>query len=408
MSTTQTTTLPLSQLRLDPVNVRKVSKGADPEFVASIKHHGIELPLAVRPNGGDEHLVTDGGKRLAALQALAKAGDIPADFPVPVVVKQRTDAEAKETSLTLNVIRSAMHPVDEYRALAELHVDKSQPLDIDAIAIRFGWPRKQVEQRLALGALDAKILDAWREGKINADTVKAFTLCPEKKAQARLFDKLARERNLSPWRVKQELTTGQDDVGRLLGIVGAENYAARGGKIVEDLFGTDHIVSDPALLKAMVGEKIAAECQRLVAEGWKFAVPIPEQSYLFGHLDAKNKPDKKQRAKLDALRKQIERLQDSDEPEVEAKCEAASEQYDALEAELRANGFTAKQKAAAGCLVGITHDGGLRIDYGRTQPTERSTKDVREQERGSAAKKAVGTISNALKIRLDVQRTSRR
>lgn len=44
-------TVPLSQLTLDAVNVRKTGRGSEPIFVASIEAKGIIQPLVIRPNG---------------------------------------------------------------------------------------------------------------------------------------------------------------------------------------------------------------------------------------------------------------------------------------------------------------------------------------------------------------------
>src|SRR4051812_6037465 len=85
----------LSQLRLDPVNVRKTGRGPDRTFIASLSRPGgVITPFIVRPNGSG-YLVTDGGKRLEALQALAEKGTIAADYPVPCIVADATDAEAR-------------------------------------------------------------------------------------------------------------------------------------------------------------------------------------------------------------------------------------------------------------------------------------------------------------------------
>src|SRR5215471_3137933 len=186
------TSLPLDQLRIDdPVNVRRIGRGADSDFIASIKALGIRVPLIVRPNG-QGYLVADGGKRLAAAQALAKAGDWKPDAPIPVIVTDATDNEARELSLALNLVRADMHPVDAYRAFVALHTDKEKPFEVDAIASRFGIDAKVVRQRLALGALHDDILTAWQTGAIQDDAAKAFTMA-DKKTQAQLYAKLKKD-----------------------------------------------------------------------------------------------------------------------------------------------------------------------------------------------------------------------
>lgn len=121
--------VPLITLAVDQVaNVRKTGRGAEPLFVASIRAKGIIEPLTVRKNG-DGYKVVNGGKRLAALQFMATSGGtaagVPVDdnYPVPVIVRDEDDREARDTSLITNVVRAGMHPVDEYEAFAALVAD---------------------------------------------------------------------------------------------------------------------------------------------------------------------------------------------------------------------------------------------------------------------------------------------
>src|SRR5262245_25935220 len=198
-------------LRIDNVNVRNIGRGADPELAASIKAMGIQTPLIARKNC-EGYLVIEGGQRLEAVRSLRDAGDWPADQPLPVIVTDKSDAEAREISLALNLMRKNMHPVDAFRAFTLLHTDKEKPFDVEAIASRFGTDVRTVRQRLALGALDDVILNAWVAGEINEPTVQAFTLTPDKSEQVRIFQKL-KETGLHVHAVKQELKI--DGTGRM-------------------------------------------------------------------------------------------------------------------------------------------------------------------------------------------------
>ena len=90
--------IPLNRLELAPENVRKTP--ADPaalaELKASIAAHGLLENLIVRiegpghdPGSGPEQAHVDrcavvaGGRRLAAMKALAEEGILNADHPVP-------------------------------------------------------------------------------------------------------------------------------------------------------------------------------------------------------------------------------------------------------------------------------------------------------------------------------------
>jgi ParB family transcriptional regulator, chromosome partitioning protein len=155
----------LEQLRLSPDNVRKTpaTEAEDAELEASIRAKGILQNLIVHSTGIDGkgvYLVDAGGRRLAILQKLAAEGVIDAKgYKVPCKIEQPEDAI--ETSLAENTIRAAMHPADEFVAMAALN-DTGEA--IDAVATRFGVSERHVRQRLRLGKLAPELLDAFRAG----------------------------------------------------------------------------------------------------------------------------------------------------------------------------------------------------------------------------------------------------
>jgi ParB family chromosome partitioning protein len=358
------TTLPLSALRIDDkANVRHANRGVDPVLVASIRAIGLRQPLTVRPNGKG-YLVVDGGQRLAALQALQKAGEFADNCEVPVIIRPETDAEAREVSLALNVARTAMHPVDEYRAFAALHTDKEAPLDPAKIAERFGVPVRAVEQRLALGSLDESVLKAWEDGTISGEVAKTFTLSTDKRLQAKAL-KTVLEGFVNPYRVREALGIGNNEAGKWIGVIGSEAYEARGGKITRDLFGEDHVVSDPALVQTMVGELVAATCELLVKDGWAWAKPDADvaNDWQYGRLNVETKPTTTEKKRL----KELAAICD-DESTTNEGNEAASAEYDALETAIKLRAYTPQQKAKAGCFVSVAWREGLSVDYGRTEP----------------------------------------
>ena len=396
----------------DQANVRRINRGAEREFIASIKAIGVRQPLIARKNGKG-YVVADGGKRLEAVQALVKTGDLPADTTLPVIVTDATDAEARELSLALNLIRADMHPVDAFRAFAALHTNKQKPLDVNAIATRFGIGEKLVQQRLALGRLDDSVLDAWRDGRMDADAAQAFTLCPDKKAQAAVLTRLSRGGNrIKSWDVKSALKIGHNNPGRLLNIVGIAAYEKRGGKVTRDLFGGDHIVQDTKLLKVMVNEAIEQRIKKLLADGWAWATDeVPNNEWNYGRLDYKQ-PTREDHAKVEKLRQQIDALEDrlpagqDDTPELIA----LEQQLETLQDEIASRSYTPEQKKKAGCFVSINNRGdGIEIKYGRVKPGERKVAPEQgstAKTKAKAARKGDDHVSNALVQRLSEQLTA--
>ena len=142
------TNICLSQLVLSPANVRKTAAttAEDAELEASIRAKGILQNLIVhltQAGGRTVYEVDAGGRRLKILQKLAAEGVIDHDHPVPCLIRE---LEASvETSLMENTVRAAMHPADEFVAMAEL-IDAGAA--IDAVAARFGTSERHVRQRL--------------------------------------------------------------------------------------------------------------------------------------------------------------------------------------------------------------------------------------------------------------------
>jgi ParB family chromosome partitioning protein len=403
------TELPLSQLRIDDkANVRKIGVGAEKDFVASILALGIQMPLIVRKNGKG-YEVADGGKRLSAAQALVKNGEWNAEAMIPCVITEATDAEARELSLALNLVRADMHPVDAFRAFVTLHTNKEMPLDVPAIATRFGIGIKLVNQRLALGALDDKILDAWRDGKIDQDAAQAFTLCPNKKEQVRIYDKLAKQRSVNDFAIKRELKAGAN-VSRALCEVGIEAYEKRGGKVTRDLFGDDHAISDESLLRTMLSENLDATVKRLESEGWSWvATKRPENAYSFGEIKVEADWTKEDRAEHKRLKAIMEGDPEDADEQSDASA-AAEEAIDALEQEVVLRSYTPVQKAKAGCWVFRDYNGALKIEHGRVRPEDRkaAAKEQRQAKakapKGKTAPKGPPILTNALRDRLGAHR----
>ena len=79
-------------------------------------------------------------------------------------------AAAAESSLAENVVRISMHPADQVVAFSRL---AREGATTEQIAARFGVAERTVQKRVRLGGLPEEIIDAYREGRINADTASA-------------------------------------------------------------------------------------------------------------------------------------------------------------------------------------------------------------------------------------------
>jgi ParB family chromosome partitioning protein len=118
-----------------------------------------------------------GGRRLKALAILAEEGHLPSDFGVPCAI-HLDDATA--LSLAENFARKAMAPLDELDAFTAL-VDQGRTED--EVARQYGVQVLHVRQRLKLARVSPVIREAFREGRLNLDTLKAYTLTDDHEAQ---------------------------------------------------------------------------------------------------------------------------------------------------------------------------------------------------------------------------------
>jgi ParB family chromosome partitioning protein len=265
--------IPLSQLVLSPANVRTTPATAaeDAALEASIRAKGILQNLIVHPTRIDGRAIYEvdaGGRRLKILRQLAAAGAIDADhYKVPCKIEEPEDAV--EASLAENTIRAAVHPADEFVAMAAL-IDSGT--GIDDVAKRFGVSERHVRQRLRLGKLAPELLDAYRAGGINLDAVTAFTLGADHAAQLAVWAQLKDHSYISSSAIRRLLTESAISLDCDLGMfVGAEAYEAAGGNITRDLFSGDDdgFMDDAALVRRLALEKLEAKAAELRPQ-WKW------------------------------------------------------------------------------------------------------------------------------------------
>jgi ParB family chromosome partitioning protein len=279
----------LSKLKLSPLNVRKrgAEEGLD-ELIALIRSLGVIQPLLVRPNG-DGFEVIAGQRRLLACQALAQeTGKVD---PVPcAVLESGDDAVAIEASLAENVARLPMDEIDQYEAFAAL---TAQGRSIAEIAGQFGVTELLVKRRLAIAELIDPILNAYRKGDIDAETLRQLTMAT--KTQQKAWFKLFRD-------PKQHAPTGKRLKAWLFG--GAEIPVSSalfppeqyGGAIIADLFGEERYFDDAQKFWKLQLEAVIHRQAAYLEAGWSDVV-IMETGKSFNQYD-KVKRGKKEGGKV--------------------------------------------------------------------------------------------------------------
>ena len=380
-------TIPLSRLDLAPENVRKTS--ADPtalaELKASIAAHGLLENLLARAQGSGEdgigrYAVIAGGRRLAAMQALASEGVLDKDHPVPCLIAVKGDCG--ELSLAENVVRVAMHPADQviaFHGLAESGVT------VSAIAARFGISERLVEQRLRLGHAAPELLDAYRAEEIDLETLKVFAVTTDHGRQRAVWEQV-KDQGCRPgaWQVKRMLT--EDSVPGTAAIarfVGIDVYEAAGGAITRDLFAQEDDrgiwFDDPALLNKLAMQKLQDTADELDTR-WKWAEAAPELDWSatarFGRIRPEPaEPTDEERAELERLSARHAELADMDDEdwtgELIEEAEGIETRLDEIDAAVDARAtFRPEDMAMAGCIATIGPDGMLQVIQGLVRPED--------------------------------------
>ena len=380
-------TIPLSKLERSTSNIRKTDATSKlEELAASIAAHGLLQNLTVQPiakqdgKSSGRFAVVAGGRRLAALKLLAKRKRIAKNVPVPC--RLLIDDDPVEVSLAENVVRVSVHPADQFEAFSKLHV---QGLGVEEIAARFGVSSTVVRQRLKLAAVSPRLMEVYRKGDMTLDQLVAFTLTDDHEAQERVWfddsdiDKL-------PQAIRRMLTKalveGSDRRARF---VGAEAYEAGGGTIIRDLFRPDDdgYFTDSQLLNRLVAEKLAAEAERIKADGWAWVEVLLEMDY--GHLtDFRRIPSTevplstKEEATFEKLSRRhdelIMELEDDPPSEVIAELDRVAAEIDAL-SERKAQ-WSDEDKARSGVVISLDYEGSLSVTRGLVRPDPKDNADA--------------------------------
>ncbi|CAH7238534.1 ParB domain-containing protein [Vibrio chagasii] len=263
--------LPVSQLVVSDLNVRKskASKADDESLQASILAHGIIQNLVALPCDKDVYPVVSGGRRLTQLNVLVGAGSIDADYLVPVKVLTELEAQlyATEISLTENVTRAAIHPVDEFEAYSSMIEGGAT---VEAVAQRFGKTQLYVHQRMKLAAVESVILDAYREGNVLLERVMLFTIAsPER--QVEVWERIKESPLYSDNQIRNMLKESALEASSgLVKLVGQEAYEQAGGVVTTDLFSDKVYFEDRALMESLASALMQLEADKLIAQGWKW------------------------------------------------------------------------------------------------------------------------------------------
>ncbi|ABS61938.1 ParB domain protein nuclease [Parvibaculum lavamentivorans DS-1] len=387
-------TIPLCQLKRATLNVRKTGRKADiAQLAASIEAHGLLENLVVRlvRVGSEEaeplYEVVAGGRRYDALKLLAKQHKIAMDYPVPCRVLGETEiATYVEVSLAENIVRSPLHPADQFDAFAKL---QKEGLTAEEIAARFGLPAKVVIQRLKLGAVSPRLMAAYRAEELTLDQLMAFAITDDHAAQeAFWFDTPHGHR--SPQAIRRHLTSALVEGGdRRALFIGIDAYEAAGGTVIRDLFQpeSEGYFADSKLLDRLVAEKLDTEAAKVRAEGWSWVEVMSETDYgalaKFGRVKAGEIAlSEEDEARLVALSERYDELvaalEDQEDEAKSAELDKIVEEMEALEEQHLQ--WSDEDRKAVGVILSLTPDGELEVNAGLVRPEDRKREETDDED----------------------------
>ncbi|RMF86514.1 MAG: ParB/RepB/Spo0J family partition protein [Nitrospirae bacterium] len=177
----------IGDLRPNPKQPRKAfSEEGLESLAASIRNHGVLLPLVARPTAHGFEIVAGERRWRAAQRAGLKE--------VPVLVRQVEEAESLELALVENLQREDLNPIEVARAYEQLQEERGWTQEELAAAV--GQSRPAVANLMRLLQLPRQVQQQVRDGALTAGHARALLGLPTAAEQCRLGAEVE-ERRLS-------------------------------------------------------------------------------------------------------------------------------------------------------------------------------------------------------------------
>jgi ParB family chromosome partitioning protein len=363
-------TVKLSQLRLSPLNVRRVKPQAIDQLAADIAAHGLLQNLVVYAEG-NRFEVAAGGRRYRALKQLEKAKTISSCHSVSVDVRDKE--EAVELSLAENVSREDMHSADAVIAYGDL---RSAGRSAEDIAARFGVALSYVTKVLRLSALCPEALDTLAHDRIGMEAAQALTLSDDHDRQVEALTRCGNSAHM----IRRMLTQEKVGTGSALFVfVGHDAYVAAGGTITADLFAEDGdgYADDPDLVETLATAKLAKIEAAYRADGWSdVRASLERPNDFYNHVTV-HAADSREPTDAEALeRTRIETAADARIAELGKGNQWGDRVFSGLEREARLleNSlavFTSEQKRDSAIVLFVGSNGEIEAKAIRTKAIAR-------------------------------------
>lgn len=180
------------------------------ELVASIKVNGVLQPVLVRPTSGGRYELLAGGRRYRASQSLSLD-------KIPAVVRELDDQQALAASITENLLREDLNPVEETEGVLKLIALRFN-LTAEEVSPFLNNARNQKRGRQLAEPMPQSTLDSLEElfkelGRLSLDSFTSHRLpllkLPPDVLEALKQGKLAYTKGVAIARVKQDKARSQ-------------------------------------------------------------------------------------------------------------------------------------------------------------------------------------------------------
>lgn len=263
----QLANIDLGKLFVSKTNMRHADTAPDvSDILPTVKARGVIVPLIVRP-GDDEGRpelfgIIAGARRFhAATLAAQESGEAEA-LPC-AIMEAGDDAAALEASLIENIARLDPDEVSQWDCFTRLVQKEGR--SVEQIGQTFGLTDLYVRRILALGNLLPRVRSLYRDGEINAASVRHLTLATkaQQRAWLALFDS---EEEYCPTGAQlKSWLFGGASISTKNALFPLDTYK---GKIVADLFGEDGVFADADQFWRAQNDTIAARRDALLSDGW--------------------------------------------------------------------------------------------------------------------------------------------
>lgn len=257
-----------SRLLKIPKNSLRDELGDVESLASSIRAEGLLQPLLVRPLGNSFEIVA-GCRRFKALKTVGWK-------KIPCIIADLDDEEAYTMSLTENLQRETLNPIEEAAAFKK-YVEEFGWGSETVLAEKISKSQEYVSQRLKLLRLPSDVVDLLRESRLRPSIARELSTIPDSRRQSSLA-KRAADNGLTVTSVKALVESQLDDMHACPAIDEAMDESRR-----------QQCISRKAILTLRVAltkiDSLVEEAQSVEEQGTVYGLLLAKRQELHRMLD---------------------------------------------------------------------------------------------------------------------------